>query len=330
MKYSSVDSEYIQEVFYMGKIGTGPGEFGVIGPMEAEFLNISSMYPDSLVVNSKKEIYILDHINNRIQKYDKEGYYLKSIPVLSCADKNGKSLTVIREDINGAEHIDIEEKPYYNGKNIMVSSENEIYYYLTKGIVDGEKENDTQTGEIWRIVDDEIIEKIKSPANVYGMTLDNEDQIWIGNFNLSKNRELSYKDRMKRKIEYKDYELKEIVVNDNRIKVEIFSKNGVNAVLNINAIRPWIGDDTISFEINGMASCKISDNNKIYLRYGQGRGNDRGVFVNEYDINGKLLSVTRNASGEFMDNEGKIFNIAPSENNEGEIRVTVKTRKSIK
>ncbi|MEW6007921.1 MAG: hypothetical protein AB1595_07260 [bacterium] len=59
------------------KQGTGTGEFG-FRRWEGE-----PEWPTSFVLNSKGEICILDHLNNRIQIFSNSGKYLNSIPIES-------------------------------------------------------------------------------------------------------------------------------------------------------------------------------------------------------------------------------------------------------
>ncbi|HAX61209.1 MAG TPA: hypothetical protein DCX95_01420 [Elusimicrobia bacterium] len=78
--------EYVPRVIIEGKWGTGPGEFGV-----AEGYQI---LPKKITVDNKENIFILDTANSRIQKFDKNGKHLFSIPIKSFQknwyyDKNG-------------------------------------------------------------------------------------------------------------------------------------------------------------------------------------------------------------------------------------------------
>ncbi|MEW6104568.1 MAG: hypothetical protein AB1630_12265 [bacterium] len=69
--------EYVPRVIIEGRWGTEIGEFGLTA-WEGE-----PEWPTSFVLNSKGEICILDHINNRIQIFSNSGKYLNSIPVES-------------------------------------------------------------------------------------------------------------------------------------------------------------------------------------------------------------------------------------------------------
>lgn len=69
--------QYVSERLIEGKWGNKPGEFGMT-MWEGE-----GDYPKSFVVDSNENIYILDHINNRIQKFDNSGKYETSISIES-------------------------------------------------------------------------------------------------------------------------------------------------------------------------------------------------------------------------------------------------------
>lgn len=75
---SSVKQEvYEPKVIIEGKWGSGPGEFGFT------MWEGSPDYARSFAINSKGNILIFDFLNNRIQRFDKKGKYLDSIPVES-------------------------------------------------------------------------------------------------------------------------------------------------------------------------------------------------------------------------------------------------------
>ena len=80
--------EYVPKVIIEGRWGTGPGEFGAIDPMQAEYFGVAGS-PASMAVNSKGEIYVLDHLNNRIQKFSSDGKFATSITIPSCGDDKG-------------------------------------------------------------------------------------------------------------------------------------------------------------------------------------------------------------------------------------------------
>lgn len=174
--------EYVPKVIIEGKWGTGPGEFGVawtyatdITVPQNESGEIPPIYPDSIAVNSKGEIYLLDSVNNRIQKFSPEGKYVLSLPVESY---NGKEQAIWYGKIiahDGREVLDrVADKasqgnitgvdrwfPFYwpltaMGVNIVIDAKGTLYYYL-KRMKDGK-----ETGEVWEFRKDMLVRKYTS------------------------------------------------------------------------------------------------------------------------------------------------------------------------
>ena len=74
---SNLPETYSKKVLIEAKWGDGPGEFGFrIWEGDPEF-------PRSFVIDSKSNIYILDQLNNRIQKFVKNGKFEKYVSVES-------------------------------------------------------------------------------------------------------------------------------------------------------------------------------------------------------------------------------------------------------
>ena len=74
---SSLKEQYISKVLIEAKWGDKPGEFAYT------MREGSGDWPKSFVVDKDDNIFILDHINNQIQKFDKYGRYVSSIPIES-------------------------------------------------------------------------------------------------------------------------------------------------------------------------------------------------------------------------------------------------------
>jgi hypothetical protein len=66
--------EYSEKLLIKGNIGPGPGE------LLWETINYLPTGPTSFGVNRRKEIFILDFLNNRVLKFDKNGNYAESFP----------------------------------------------------------------------------------------------------------------------------------------------------------------------------------------------------------------------------------------------------------
>ncbi len=80
---SVITEEYVQKVIIEGKWGTNAGEFGKAEDIMVRDDWMSKVIPESLAVDSKGNIYILDIVNNRIQKFNNKGRYIKNIKVPS-------------------------------------------------------------------------------------------------------------------------------------------------------------------------------------------------------------------------------------------------------
>lgn len=148
--------EYVPKVIIEGKWGTGSGEFGAIAdPMQSDQYG-APQYPGSLAVNSRGEIYVLDHVNGRIQKFSKDGKYLTSLNIPGCADENGKSVIEKEKGEMGGVSFELRRKPVMVGINIVIDSKDTLYYYL-KRTKDGK-----ETGEVWEFREDKLIKKYSS------------------------------------------------------------------------------------------------------------------------------------------------------------------------
>ena len=143
--YPVMIEEYMPKVIVEGKWGTGPGEFGsVLIDME------KGIMPRSISVDSKGNIYVLDTVNNRIQKFDNKGKYLLSIPVDSYKGKilyyEGKP---IMNESKGMEKTYENDTTEALGINIAIDSEDNLYYYLERN----------NKGEVWQFKEDKLVKK---------------------------------------------------------------------------------------------------------------------------------------------------------------------------
>src|SRR3989339_394232 len=85
---SSETVKYAERIILEGKAGTGPCEFGIVvdSTYRGEPGPEGVVEPGPAVENSRGEIYVLDAVNNRIQKFTKDGRYILSLSVFSRAD----------------------------------------------------------------------------------------------------------------------------------------------------------------------------------------------------------------------------------------------------
>jgi hypothetical protein len=192
--------EYVPKVIIEGKWGGGPGEFGRWVEMGGE----QEIYePSSLAVDSKGNIYILDIVNERIQKFDSDGKYIKSIPVESFSgkryeaettelvDKNNPDVIVEPDNPNMIEvkrkTIEIEPDFKVVGINIVIDSKDNLYYYLKRSsyslvpvdlkdvgvysVCEEIREEEgvcmmrktMESGEVWEFKDDKLVRKWEVP-----------------------------------------------------------------------------------------------------------------------------------------------------------------------
>jgi len=155
--YPVVLEEYVPKVVLEGKWGTGPGEFSYEDYDDDEGMT-QRLYP-SMAVNSKGEIYILDIMNNRIQKFDADGKYLKSISVPTRADKNGKSIVHVSTipyfvdhsfvTRNKKKYVFYGNSMFYQGINIVFDSMDNLYCYVKYG----------RKGYVWKFSDDKTYQE---------------------------------------------------------------------------------------------------------------------------------------------------------------------------
>lgn len=117
---------YVPKVIIEGKWGTGQGEFGrgTIPFTEDE----DDLIPESLAVDSKGNIYILDTANNRIQKYDNNGKYIKSISVPSWKGYGEKGEIIVPSEAIGI--------------NVVLDDEDNLYYHFIKNKYKSKEEMD--------------------------------------------------------------------------------------------------------------------------------------------------------------------------------------------
>jgi len=148
--------EYVPKVIIEGKWGTGPGEFGMASRFPLGYYE--QYVPTSLAVNSKGEIYILDIVNNRIQKFNDTGGFLLALQVEGLkAELKGYCVgdtcdeepppVGLKYDRAVLGHTEVV------GVNIVIDSGDTLYYYL-KRTKDGK-----ESGEVWQFRNDKLISK---------------------------------------------------------------------------------------------------------------------------------------------------------------------------
>ncbi|MFH1367604.1 MAG: hypothetical protein ABII64_00620 [Elusimicrobiota bacterium] len=161
--------------------GTEPGKFMLDSFMTGE--GTGSGYGRHYAVNSKGEIYFLDPMNNRIQKFSKDGKYIKSIAVPARARKNGESAVKYRKKgirdeqsgapdawciLDGADYYPDNETEYYYylnkdiyyfGADIAIDGQDNLYFLLVKNVTFPRFMEPQGEYDVWRFTDDELTNK---------------------------------------------------------------------------------------------------------------------------------------------------------------------------
>ena len=158
--------EYVPKVIIEGKWGTGEKEFGRQGDFDYD------LKPGSLAVDSVGNIYILDFVNNRIQKYSGEGKHVKDIQIdglkgpIQCwavkrYDEETKEIiwSVGSSSVKPNNVLDSDLQAYIwppeiQGINIVIDPKDTLYYYLKR------IKNGKETGEVWEFKGDKLMGKI--------------------------------------------------------------------------------------------------------------------------------------------------------------------------
>lgn len=177
--------EYVPKVILEGKWGNEPGEFG----MASRFpLGLYDQYtPSSLTVDTNGNIYVLDFVNNRIQKFTKDGGYITSLSIDGLkGELSGYCIDDTCYEVSPAAGVKYDRpvigKVEVIGINIVTDSKDTLYYYLKRF------KNSEVTGEVWEFKGDKLLKKTVVPVDggVYyeaplGLSLEEDDSIWIFN-----------------------------------------------------------------------------------------------------------------------------------------------------
>ena len=151
---SGIEEKYTPQIIVEMKLGKGSGEFGFT-MLEGDIFPIQT----NIAVDSKGNIYILDKVNNRIQKFNDKGEYVYEIPVESFQynwfyDKNGLPIvgsldyytTDICIDSNDNLYI---LSPFRDGKrNIDIYSVRENLNFQRRLVINKEKINSIFVDEL--------------------------------------------------------------------------------------------------------------------------------------------------------------------------------------
>jgi hypothetical protein len=141
--------QYEEKLILEGKWGTGPGEFGGVYDMPDCGMDFM---PTDININSKGEMYILDPVNTRIQKFDKDGKYILSIPIECLTDENGNS--VVRKAIHADTGTNVSKMPSTVADELIINDKDVLYYSMIRNFWTKNKKN-----EVWEIRNDKVVKK---------------------------------------------------------------------------------------------------------------------------------------------------------------------------
>ncbi len=313
-----VTEEYVPEVIIEAKWGTNEGEFGFQGG-GTSFGEYDTRYlPDSMAVDSKGNIYILDLINNRIQKFNNEGKYIKSISVKSwlgyISGKSGRPADLNKpfENISEVNEIDPIK---YRGVNIALDGEDNLYYYCIRKYDkndQGKWVEREKKGEVWQFNGDKLVKKLEvnisdEQSKISGKLfveedVDGKEKVWIGerftgnNYNVFDKRYFNKKE-FKNKIE----KVNENKFSKNRCQVRFNKKeNGINIY---KVIKP--NGDIIDIKLKG----ELYKNGKL-LANGQMKIYESKYHVfRYYNKTGILIKICEANPGGICDKDMNVYRI---------------------
>lgn len=237
---------YEERVVVRGRWGVGAGEFGIAYAYVSRNENLiepikplqDPVYPKSLAVDSRGNIYILDVVNNRIQKFSNDGRYILEIPVESFIGAK-----VIKKEYKEFDEYKVEGLVKTLGVNIVIDSQDNLYYYCVKQEYDKDKGiMVAKKGEVWMFKDDKLVKRWEDSVPKKGYVIRKKDD----NQKIVKH----YKEL---EIEIPENSIKEILIRtkDKEIKLVIstneypIGKEGIE----------FLDDERICFEVcNGQGS----------------------------------------------------------------------------
>ena len=270
--YPVMIEEYMPKVIVEGKWGTGPGEFGR-GEWGEHFYE-----PHSMVVDSEGNIYVLDTVNNRIQKFDNKGKYLLSIPVESFKGKvryhRGKPI----------------KNPYLEGRylihpievygiNIAIDSEDNLYYYLERN----------NKGEVWQFKEDKLVKKHETKLGNSLIVKNNRLFLDMDKYYLDINTGKKYEEIPDEKSKYTLYLSSSESGLPKRI-INIKSKT-TNKVTKID-----LSKAEYSIRYYGFLT-----QNEIYIGVGKGYASTYEVEIYIYDLEKKLIKKLEGVPPYYID-----------------------------
>jgi len=275
--------EYVPKVIIEGKWGTRPGEFGIASQFPLG--HFEKYQPSSLAVDSKGNIYVLDFVNDRIQKFDKSGKYLTELPVEgmkgelagycydgTCYEEPPAPGQKIERKVMG--QIEVQ------GINIVIDSKDDLYYYLKRN-KDGK-----ETGEVWQFRNDKLVKKTVVPSVPGGLSC-HDGVLWIteypyefvktdigSDFNVFEGKKYLRKDVNELKKQKLATSVRASQNNKERHVLRPGSKEGVR-------LEPVPGEEFVS-------PGAIRDSKALVTSL---RGEEK--ILNEYNLSGKLLRRLR-------------------------------------
>lgn len=327
---SVVTEVYVPKVIIEGKWGTGQGEFGRgTIPFTEDY---DDLIPESLAVDSKGNIYILDTANNRIQKFDNNGKYIKSISVPTWKGYREKGEILVPSEAIGI--------------NVVIDDEDNLYYYFIKNkykskekmdkngdgkvnykdlgkIIPGSPgiygepdhslfNNPNPKGEVWKFKDDVLVKKWEvaisgqpSVDSTYHIEIKDEKLGVIGKI---------VSDYMGGTIfePEKDYVIEKQKIAKDKDKVIIRFKDGRKMEKEFNPFRKMLNNERFAIG----KPFVIDKGNKVLInrsiaKYEKGLpySTEFEIYMDIYDLKGNLINIIKGESSGEFDAKGNRYNM---------------------
>ncbi|MFH1367606.1 MAG: hypothetical protein ABII64_00630 [Elusimicrobiota bacterium] len=281
--------------------GTEPGKFMFDEMLTGE--GTGTGFGRHYAVNSKGEIYFLDPMNNRIQKFSRTGKYIKSIAVPARAGKNGESAVKYKKEgipdkqrekpdawcildesnfylEDTAHYYYFNRDLYYFGTDIAVDGQDILYFLLVKNVEFTRFMHLQGEYEVWQFINDKLVKKY--PHRIISYEFNNDFTGRYGtvyDLNDAVNKERLDSDKLN--IVKKKHYIVEVIDKDNCI-IKLTQLDGNQTVIKLRK-------DIDIFTVLGRTFVTEDSIIRIYTTHNLRDGFD-GEIV-EYNLNGNCLGV---------------------------------------
>jgi hypothetical protein len=255
-------------------------------------------------------------VNNRIQKFNKKGKYIKSIKVdsydgevvgyrLKFKFKDEILTTMVGvnwekdfKDFSIISAVEIRKPDKVLGINMVIDSKDNLYYYCIRG----------EKGEVWLFKDDKLVRKweVAVVNRLYGLNLDAEDDLWLKDYNVLKKIKIKReKDEIKGKNGLKIIIQRDLNEKQNKVQfINKTKKTEKSLIFKVGSKKEtWIS-----------STVPINRKGEVYLHHGSYLGKKREAYLDKYAPDGKLISIAKipwevDTRIRTIDNEGNVYQI---------------------